>query len=105
MAMEVKCETCGEKFTTEQTKLKGRTLADGIIEQFFDCPHCKTIYPVIKTNGMIRCLQKKQEKLEQRVKADGRPMNIKEHTEWVYRQRVIKAKLDELNGKVKADAK
>ena len=104
MALKVNCEACGKQFTTDETKMKTRALAGGIVEHFFDCPHCLTVFPVMKTNGQIRGLQKKQQQLEYGIKMTGRSMNASELYVWTMRQRKIKKLMDELNGKVKANA-
>lgn len=100
--MLVNCDTCHKQFDAKE--LKTRLLDKGVVEHFFDCPHCLTIYPVMKTDGQIRAMQKKQTALEEKVKYAGRPMNVKELAEWTFRQRRIKEMLDRLNGKVKANA-
>ena len=100
--MVVTCNACQKEFDAKQ--LKTRALEKGIVEHFFDCPHCLTVYPVMKTSPQIRAMQKKQTELENKVKYAGRSMNPKEFAEWTFRQRRIKEMLDALNGKVKANA-
>jgi len=105
VTIPVKCENCGKLFATSETGLKKRAATKGIDELYFDCPHCKETFLVLRTNGMIRCLQKKQTALEDKVKAENRTLNMAEYNEWVCRQKNIKIQMDKLNGKVINSAK
>lgn len=43
--MEVICDECGQGF---ELKLKEKDVKDGYKFRYFDCPHCKYRYKVLK---------------------------------------------------------
>lgn len=99
--VDTKCEKCNTNFVVTNDGLKMRSKAGGIQELYFECPACKEVYPIIKTNAVIRKLQAQQHKLEDKMSKGS--ATLKQTIEWTTKQRRIKELLDALNGKVKVN--
>lgn len=100
-ALVIKCEACGKKFTTETIRVDTRVVVEDLHEHYFSCPKCDAVFPIAKTNGKIRGLQRKQANIEKIIKDERRQITPKELIEWAGRQRRIKELMDTLNNKTK----
>lgn len=96
--MNVTCDNCNKSFKVKNEK---RWLDKDIQEVFFKCTHCKTVYRVAITNGSIRKLQNKIEKLKKVVREkvkQGNENNL-ETLEIIKLTEKLKIEMDKLNGK------
>lgn len=56
------CDECGKEFKLRKHDIKKRWLGEGICEQSFKCPKCKTKYIILVTDVATRNLMREYQK-------------------------------------------
>jgi hypothetical protein len=97
--MKAICDSCKQNFELES--LKERNLDGGIVEIYYNCPHCNKEYHVCVTSEQTRKVQKQMEELRGVIRDRlSKNMDVTLQRKQIFSlQKKHKKMMDKLNGR------